>query len=252
MSAITRVQNQRVGSAPPPRPVEVEPALRGVPAEVDVAVGVAVGGLPRKTEAYIHGPKLAFDRTVATVALVALSPLLLVIAVLVRIRLGAPVLFRQTRVGLDGQPFEMLKFRTMLPDRRANHPAARAPLGDDRRETHKSMNDPRHTPLGRLLRAYRLDELPQLVHVCRGEMSLVGPRPEVASVVERYEPWQHRRHAVRPGLTGLWQISDAAVNPQDMHLHTDIDIEYVETCSWRTDARILLTTVPSMLATKGV
>lgn len=237
MSTIMRVPNQ---------PIE---AIR-LDDLVEVDDGIC--DLPPRTEAYIHGAKLAFDRVVAGVALVALSPLLLVIVILVRIRLGAPVLFRQQRVGLHGQPFEMLKFRTMLPDRRANHPSARAPLGQERRETHKSLNDPRHTPLGRWLRAYRLDELPQLLHVFRGEMSLVGPRPEVVSVVERYEPWQHRRHAVRPGLTGLWQISEEAVQPQDMHLHTDIDIEYVETCSWRVDARILLTTLPSMLATKGL
>lgn len=237
MSTIMRVQNQRV-----------EPIGLAVAVEVeDVSCD-----LPPETEAYIEGPKLAFDRLVAGVALVVLSPLLLAIAILVRIRLGSPVLFRQERVGLNGQNFEMLKFRTMLPDRRANHPTTRLPRGDDRRETHKSLNDPRHTPLGRWLRAYRLDELPQLVHVYRGEMSLVGPRPEVSAVVARYEPWQHRRHAVRPGLTGLWQISEEAENPQDMHLHTDIDIEYVETCSWRTDARILWTTIPSMLATKGV
>lgn len=248
MSAVTRVQNQRVESVRLRGPVEVERVADDVPLEVDVALDE----LPPRTVAYIEGPKLAFDRIVATVALVALSPLLLLIAVLVRIRLGSPVLFRQQRVGLHGQPFEMLKFRTMLPDRRANHPTARVLDGAERRATHKSENDPRHTPLGRLLRAYRLDELPQLLHVCRGEMSLVGPRPEVASVVERYEPWQHRRHAVRPGLTGLWQISEAAEKPQDMHLHTEIDIEYVESCSWRTDARILLTTIPSMLATKGV
>ncbi len=255
MSTIMRAQDHRVERVRRRLPVVVE-AEAGADADTTADAGVEADAgrcdLPPQTEAYIEGPKLAFDRAVATVALIALSPLLLVIAILVRIRLGSPVLFRQQRVGLHGKTFEMLKFRTMLPDRRANHPTARAPEGEERRETHKSENDPRHTPLGRWLRAYRLDELPQLVHVCRGEMSLVGPRPEVASVVERYEPWQHRRHAVRPGLTGLWQISEEAEKPQDMHLHTEIDIRYVETCSWRADARILLTTLPSMLATKGV
>lgn len=207
--------------------------------------------LPVKTDGYVHGAKLMCDRTIALVALVMVSPILLAVVLAVRLRLGSPVLFRQARTGLHGRPFEMVKVRTMLPDRRKNHASVRPFDGPDRRLNHKADHDPRHTSLGRTLRAWRLDELPQLLHVVRGEMALVGPRPEMTSITDQYEAWQHRRHAVRPGLTGLWQVSEVAAQPADMHLHTDIDVTYVETCSWRTDLRIVAKTIPSMVRRHG-
>lgn len=227
---------------------DVEPVLHE---RVERRPAPATYLLPERTERYVSGVKLLGDRLVAAAALLVLSPVLLVIAVLVRLRLGKPVLFRQERVGRLGEPFQMVKFRTMLPDRRSNHPTAIPVDLPDRRQTHKAAHDPRHTPLGRFLRAWHLDELPQLVHVVRGEMALVGPRPELVSITDGYESWQHRRHAVRPGLTGLWQVSDVAATPEDMHLHTDLDIRYVDTCSMRTDLRILFSTLPSMLRFKG-
>jgi len=118
-------------------------------------------------------------------------------------------------------------------------------VGPERRQNHKSEEDPRHTPFGRFLRKWSLDEFPQFINVVRGEMSLVGPRPELVDVVERYEPWQHERHAVRPGITGIWQVSER--NEVPLHEATHLDIEYVETVSLMTDTRILLKTVPAML-----
>src|SRR5207253_1548410 len=117
---------------------------------------------------------------------------------IVRIDLGPGVFFRQRRIGLRGREFTVLKFRTML-----HEPPVGAPTGPCPEHGHKCPHDPRHTRMGRLLRKLSLDEIPQLLNVLRGEMSLVGPRPELPEIVARYEPWQHERHEVKPGLTGL-------------------------------------------------
>lgn len=194
---------------------------------------------------YLRWGKPLLDRVLALLLLVLLAPLLLAIAVAVRIDLGAPVLFRQQRIGLHGRPFAMVKFRSMRHDRRRGDLPFEGP---DRRRTHKHPADPRLTRLGRFLRAWSLDELPQLVHVLRGDMSLVGPRPELASVVARYQPWQHHRHLVKPGLTGLWQVTERGTTP--MHERTDLDLEYLERLSLATDLRILLRTIPAALGSR--
>ncbi len=182
-------------------------------------------------------------------ALVALFPLILLVALLVYLTLGGPVILRQRRIGLGGKPFTVFKFRTMLADRRADDRRAEdRPFGPDRRVTHKSQDDPRLTPSGRLLRRLSLDELPQLLNVLRGDMSLVGPRPELPEVVRRhYASEHHRRHAVRPGMTGLWQISERGNGV--MHEHVHIDLEYVDRVSLTTDLAILLWTIPKALST---
>jgi lipopolysaccharide/colanic/teichoic acid biosynthesis glycosyltransferase len=194
---------------------------------------------------YVRIGKPVFDRVVGALLLVVAAPLLGLVALAVRTRIGRPVFFRQARAGVDGVPFAVLKFRTMRTDRRqGNHPVLQ-----DRRLTHKSATDPRHTALGRRLRKWSLDELPQLINVVRGEMSLVGPRPELVEIVERYEPWQHQRHLVKPGLTGLWQISRRGEGL--MHLYTDVDLEYVATVSLRQDLSILARTIPAALGRSG-
>lgn len=202
---------------------------------------------------YVRVGKPALDRVVGAVALLGALPLIGLVALAVRLRIGTPVIFRQPRCGLGGEPFDVLKFRTMRADRRlARHADRRSGHREskgDRRLTHKSDADPRHTDLGRQLRKWSLDELPQLWNVVRGEMSLVGPRPELVDVVGRYEPWQHQRHLVRPGLTGLWQISRRGEGL--MHLYTDIDLEYVATISLRTDLKILARTIPAALGRSG-
>ena len=152
---------------------------------------------------YVRFVKPIFDRALALGALAVAAIPMALIAASVGLSMGRPVLFRQRRIGRDGEPFEVIKFRTMLPDRRGQ----RLDVIHDRRRTHKSHDDPRHTAVGRVLRKYSLDELPQLFNVLRGEMSLVGPRPELDSVVELYPQELHQRHYVRPGLTGLWQVS---------------------------------------------
>jgi lipopolysaccharide/colanic/teichoic acid biosynthesis glycosyltransferase len=204
-------------------------------------VAIPLTPVPRPSGVYVRLVKPFLDRLLAVGALVVAAVPMAVIAGVVAVTMGRPVLFRQERVGLDGQPFEVLKFRTMRPDRRAT----RLDVIHDRRRTHKSERDPRHTAIGRFLRRYSFDELPQLVNVVRGEMSVVGPRPELVSIVERYPPTLHQRHYVRPGLTGLWQISARGTGP--MHENGRWDLTYVEQVSLRTDLRILVRTPAAML-----
>jgi lipopolysaccharide/colanic/teichoic acid biosynthesis glycosyltransferase len=150
-----------------------------------------------------------------------------------------PVLFRQVRIGKHGRPFVMLKFRTMIADRRLRNNGPPEGL-EERRRVHKSPRDPRITPIGRFLRRTCLDELPQLWNVLRGSMSLVGPRPELPAIVALYEPWQHSRHLVAPGITGWWQINRDGVHL--MHQSTELDLFYLEHWSLGLDLRILAST----------
>ncbi len=180
--------------------------------------------------------KRAIDIVVSGAALVIAAPVLMVVGLLVRTRLGSPVLFRQTRPGLHGEPFELLKFRTMT--------SAVAPDGEllpDAERTH---------PFGERLRRTSLDELPELLNVLRGDMSLVGPRPLLMRYLDRYTPEQARRHEVRPGLTGLAQTSGRN------HLSWDdrfaLDVEYVERHCLRLDLQIIIKTVKVVLKGEGV
>lgn len=181
--------------------------------------------------------KRTLDVIASSVLIVLFAPVMLLCALAVGLSLGRPIILRQPRVGLAGRVFEVYKFRTMEPDRRKLQIAFD---GEERRVNHKSPSDPRLTPTGAFLRKWSLDELPQLVNVLRGEMSLVGPRPEMVAIVARYEQWQHRRHSARPGLTGLWQISERG--DRAMHEATDVDLEYLDKVSLWSDLRILALT----------
>jgi lipopolysaccharide/colanic/teichoic acid biosynthesis glycosyltransferase len=200
----------------------------------------------RRESGYAGFVKPVIDRILAFILLIVFVPLLLVVAVMVAISLGRPLVLRQRRVGRNGESFVLHKFRTMRPDRRR---AVLAFEGADRRRTHKHRDDPRLTSVGRTLRKWSLDEMPQLWDVLTGKLSLVGPRPELESIVANYEPWQHARHAVKPGLTGLWQVK--ARGDGEMHEHTDLDIEYVQSVTLRNDLKITLLTIPAILARKG-
>lgn len=201
--------------------------------------------MERQTLVYERWVKPVLDRVVAALLLVLTAPILVAIAITIRTLLGPGVIYRQRRVGLHGRHFTMYKFRTMHPDRRGRD--ERVSERDDRRRTHKTDADPRHTSIGRMLRRYSLDELPQFWNVLKGDLSLVGPRPELVYVVERhYQPWQHERHRVKPGLTGLWQVTQRDDMGQ-MHLHVDIDLRYIDNLTARTDLAIAIMTVPSLL-----
>jgi lipopolysaccharide/colanic/teichoic acid biosynthesis glycosyltransferase len=200
----------------------------------------------RRVTVYERFFKPLIDKVLAFVLLIVFSPILLVVGVMVARSLGSPIVLRQRRVGKNGERFVLHKFRTMHPDRRSG---GRDFDGDDRRITHKHPDDPRLTPVGQTLRKWSLDELPQLWDVLKGTLSIVGPRPELEHIVANYQPWQHDRHVVKPGLTGLWQIK--ARGDGEMHEHTDLDIEYVQNVTLRGDLKILLLTLPAILTRKG-
>jgi len=181
--------------------------------------------------------KRVLDVSASALLLLALAPLLLALAWLVRRQTGASAIFRQTRIGLHGAPFTMLKFRTMTP---AADPYDQAP---------SEPEDQRITRTGRFLRRWSLDELPQLLNVLRGEMSLVGPRPEMPFIVEQYEPWQRRRLDAKPGITGLWQI----MGRKDLPLRDNLEYDFYYIRNWSIwlDLTILLRTLPAVLSGRG-
>ena len=200
---------------------------------------------PRRVTRYERFVKPVMDRAVGAVLLLAVLPTLLLVALAVRALLGRSVIFKQRRVGRGGRVFTMYKFRTMHPDRRM----ARLRVAPERRLTHKHPQDPRLTPLGRFLRKWSLDELPQLWNVVTGTMSLVGPRPALPTEAERYGRSTARRLLVKPGITGLWQVSgrsELGFSEQVL-----MDITYIENWSLGLDLRILLKTVPAVLSGKG-
>jgi exopolysaccharide biosynthesis polyprenyl glycosylphosphotransferase len=192
--------------------------------------------------------KRAFDICFGLVALVPALPVMGVLSLLILLEDGAPVLFRQKRVGENGRLFEMLKFRTMV--RNAEELRSQVEkLDEDGNLVYKTRNDPRVTRMGRLLRRFSLDELPQLLNILAGTMSLVGPRPEVPYLVEHYQPWQRKRFAVPPGLTGWWQVNGRSDKP--MHLHTEDDLYYIQNYSIWLDLQILVRTIWVVLVGRG-
>lgn len=199
---------------------------------------------PLRMTPYLRFVKPIFDVAIAAVLLVVAIPVLVAIALVVFVSLGHPIILRQERVGQGGRRFTVYKFRSMHADRRSGRSQ---PILEDRRITHKHPDDPRLTPSGRLLRKLSLDELPQLVNVVKGNMSLVGPRPELPAIVEsHYQPQQHRRHDVKPGITGLWQVSERGNGM--MHEHVDVDLAYVANIGLLTDLRIVARTIPAALS----
>lgn len=189
--------------------------------------------------------KRGLDLILAGGLLVVTAPLTGLIALAIYLESGGPVVLRQPRVGEHGRVFEMFKFRTMY-----------SPQDDDDADTTeqgtapiKQPGNPRITRLGAYLRRTSLDELPQLVNVMRGEMSLVGPRPELPWIVDRYEPWQHARHVVPPGMTGWWQINGRSELP--LHLNTQLDLFYIQNFSVLLDLRILARTIGVVIRGRG-
>jgi lipopolysaccharide/colanic/teichoic acid biosynthesis glycosyltransferase len=194
--------------------------------------------------------KRAFDLLATSLGLVAVLPLMIAIALAIKLDGGGPVLFRQRRVGRHGRDFQMLKFRTMIPEADALKEALR-----HRNEAHgglfKIAEDPRVTSVGRFLRRSALDELPQLLNVLKGEMSLVGPRPLVVEEDRRIEGWRRRRLELMPGMTGPWQIlaGDARASLAKM---VAIDHLYLADWSLWKDIKILLRTVPHVVGRRGL
>lgn len=185
---------------------------------------------------YSRFGKRPMDFTLALLALIILSPVFLIVALLVRIKLGSPVLFTQSRPGLNERIFEMYKFRTMT---------------DNRNDNGELLPDHvRLTKFGRLLRSTSLDELPELINIVKGDMSLIGPRPLLVQYLSLYNEHQKRRHEVRPGLSGLAQISGR--NAISWESKFDLDVRYVETLSFSVDMKILFSTFNKVFVREGI
>ncbi len=192
--------------------------------------------------------KRLFDIILSGVALLVLSPLLAAVALAIKWEDGKPIFYFAERVGENGKLFRMIKFRSMVVN------ADKLQLQVNQLDSsgniiHKNADDPRITRVGRFIRRTSIDELPQLVNVLKGEMSLVGPRPELPWLVATYEPWQHKRFAVPQGITGWWQVNGRSDNL--MHLHTDQDLYYIQNYSLWLDLQILWRTFSVVLRGKG-
>jgi exopolysaccharide biosynthesis polyprenyl glycosylphosphotransferase len=232
--------------------------LHMVPSVLDLSFArtpsVTLGGIPlislresALTEAQLFLKRM-FDILGSALLLLLCSPLLLVIAIAIKLESPGPIFFLQERIGEHGQRFRMIKFRSMAYDaeQRWQEVADRDPEG---RLIHKRGDDPRITRVGRQLRRLSLDELPQLLNVLRGDMSLVGPRPEMPYLVAEYEPWQWQRFRVPPGMTGWWQVNGRSDKP--MHLHTEDDLYYIQNYSFWLDLKILWLTIGTVLRGQG-
>src|SRR5438552_202500 len=226
------------------------PARRsGVSFFADVPASVDVSLAPRRAHAdrrFTLAAKRLLDICGATVALIVFSPLLAAVAIVIVVTDGRPVLFRQPRAGLQGRPFSIAKFRTM----RAGADAERDGLREQNEVTgsaaaFKLTNDPRVSRLGRVLRKTSIDELPQFWNVLLGHMSLVGPRPHPFDDVARYDAWHWRRLAMKPGVTGLWQVS--ARRDTDFDRWVALDLAYIDGWSLKEDLRLLAQTIPAVI-----
>jgi exopolysaccharide biosynthesis polyprenyl glycosylphosphotransferase len=192
--------------------------------------------------------KRAFDLTASATVVTFLSPLLILTGLIIWLQDRGPIFYRQTRVGINGDEFQMVKFRSMV----VNAEELRADLEEHNESDavlFKMVNDPRITRFGRFIRKYSIDELPQLINVFRGEMSLVGPRPRLPAEVELFEQDMHRRTLVRPGMTGLWQVSGRS----DLTWAESVrlDLYYVDNWSMVIDLVIILRTVKAVVISHG-
>jgi exopolysaccharide biosynthesis polyprenyl glycosylphosphotransferase len=203
-----------------------------------------------RAQAATRVSKRLFDLVGASAIIVLLSPVLLVTALAIKLHDGGPVFFRQRRVGRDGETFECWKFRSMVvdADRLLHTVAATNGHGVDH-VLFKAADDPRITKPGRWIRRFSLDELPQLVNVVRGEMSLVGPRPPLPEEVDRYSDDMRRRLLVRPGMTGLWQVSGRSDLSWDDAVR--LDLYYVDNWSLVQDLAILARTMSAVVSARG-
>jgi exopolysaccharide biosynthesis polyprenyl glycosylphosphotransferase len=240
-------------------------ALETLPVELSI-VAELDGVAPRRVAARATGGRLTFsvlpgrralperwvkgvvDRVVAALLLAVLSPVLLLVAIVVRRDSPGAAVFRQTRVGLDGRPFTILKFRTMRVDAETRLAALR-PLDEGAGPLFKMAEDPRITRVGRMLRHTSIDELPQLLNVVRGEMSLIGPRPGLPAETASYDDWVRRRLHVKPGMTGAWQVGGRSNLSWTDSIRLDLD--YVDNATLRDDLRIAAKTARVVVSRDG-
>ena len=194
-----------------------------------------------------HGKRL-FDLAVASVALLLTSPIFLIVSIAIRIESKGSPFYLSTRLGRHARPFRFIKFRSMVAGADKLKDQLQA-LNEMDGPVFKIRKDPRMTRMGRLLRRTSLDELPQVINVLLGQMSLVGPRPPIPEEVEQYEPWQRRRLSVTPGITCLWQVSGR--NKISFAEWMEMDMEYVDHLGLKTDLKVLALTLPAVLRGVG-
>ena len=218
-------------------------------AEVGEFAGIPMLNLraPALKDHQILGKRI-FDLIMGVLLLPFILGLMLIIGIVLKFEGKGPILFVQNRVGQNGRQFKMYKFRTMVVGADKKQPA-RTNLDEVELLQHKLPGDPRITKVGRFLRKSSLDEIPQLINVFLGNMSFVGPRPELPWVVAEYEQWQHKRFSIPPGITGWWQIMGRSDRP--MHLHTEDDLYYIKNYSILLDIKILLITVWKVISGEG-
>ncbi len=192
--------------------------------------------------------KRVFDLIVGTILQIVILPPMTLIAIAIKLGSPGPVIFKQQRVGENGQVFWMYKFRSMVQDA-DQHLADVIKYDENDNLIHKAPDDPRITKVGKFIRRTSLDELPQFFNVLKGDMSLVGPRPELPALVKHYKPWQHKRFAVPQGITGWWQVNGRSDKP--LHLHTEDDLYYIQNYSLLLDFQILLKTAWVVLQGTG-
>jgi lipopolysaccharide/colanic/teichoic acid biosynthesis glycosyltransferase len=221
-----------------------------------LATGVSIVGRSRSGDHDLAGPSLtvrmskrAVDLAGSVCGLILLAPLMLAVVLAVRIGSRGPAFFRQERVGLDGRPFRIWKFRTMTAGAEHQLAGLLERHGRDAVPLFKVPDDPRVTRIGRFLRRSSVDELPQLFNVLAGHMSLVGPRPQCAAEVALYTPEHRARLVVRPGMTGLWQVSGRSRLTWSQAI--EYDLTYVRTCSLLLDLRLLARTIGAVLRGDG-
>ena len=192
--------------------------------------------------------KRAIDILIALLLVLMFLPIIPIVAILIKLDSSGPILFKQKRVGKNGKEFDFYKYRSMVEGAESVIGVLR-PLSGIDGPVFKLKNDPRITSVGRFLRRSSLDELPQLINVIKGEMSIVGPRPNLPSEVSHYLPWQKKRLEVTPGITCFWQI--AGRSHIGFHEWMRLDLEYIRQRSFMTDLKIILKTIPAVIARKG-
>jgi len=192
--------------------------------------------------------KRLFDITISSLVLTLTAPISLLSTILIRLTSPGPLLFKQTRIGLNGRKFTLYKFRSMVENAEESQKNL-AGLNEMDGPVFKMKNDPRVTQIGRLLRKFSIDELPQLINVIKGEMSIVGPRPPIPSEVKKYDRWQRRRLSMKPGLTCLWQVNGRSHTSFKEWI--ELDLNYIDNWSLALDMKILLKTIPVILFSKG-
>lgn len=185
--------------------------------------------------------KRLFDLTVASIGLLYISPLFLVVAIAIKLESKGPVFFKQQRNGLNGKPFYMYKFRSMVSDAENQENNIRTEV------MFKQENDPRITKVGKFIRKYSIDELPQLINVIKGDMSLVGPRPLLTRDLPMFKPWHYTSLAIKPGITGLWQTHGRS-SIKDHDIVVALDNHYIKNWNLALDLKLMLKTIPVVIS----